>query len=134
MGKLQTKVAECKYRDPDRLLTEQFIGGLNNEDMTNEILRQVTALENTEEVTSECSLGCMHRLGAHRAQRSMLDIEKAKHFDAIWQNSQKLVHWVHPMTNVSIVAKNMQPSSGLTMERSVDNVARTSTSSICRSL
>ena len=46
MGRLQTKVAECEYREPERLLTELFIGGLNDNDMNDEILREATTLEN----------------------------------------------------------------------------------------
>ena len=41
MGRLQTKVAVCKYRECDRILTEQFIGELNDKGMTDEILRDV---------------------------------------------------------------------------------------------
>ena len=37
IGRLQTKVTECEYRDPNRLLPEQFICGLNDDDMTDEI-------------------------------------------------------------------------------------------------
>ena len=85
MGRLQTKVAKCQYRHPDRLLTEQFIGRQNDDGMADEILIQVTTLENIEEVTSECVLGWVHRT---EAQRSMLNnMKEAKDFDTIWQNS-----------------------------------------------
>ena len=57
IGRLQTEVAECAYRDPDRLLIEQFIGRLNNDGMIDEILSEVTAPENIEEATSEHVLG-----------------------------------------------------------------------------
>ena len=46
MGRLQTNVGECEYREPDKLLTELFIGGLNLNDMTDEKLRDITILEN----------------------------------------------------------------------------------------
>ena len=39
MGRLWTKAAECEYKEYDRLLTQYFIGGLNDEDMIGEILR-----------------------------------------------------------------------------------------------
>ena len=61
MSRLLTKVAKSKYIDPDRLLTEQFIGGLNDNDMTDEILRKVTNLEHTE-VTNEHVLSWVHKL------------------------------------------------------------------------
>ena len=41
MGRLQTKAAECEYKEYDRLLTQQFIGELCDEDMTDEVLREV---------------------------------------------------------------------------------------------
>ena len=56
MGRLQLKAAECKYREYDRLLTEQFIGELKDECMTDENLREVATLEVIEEVTDECIL------------------------------------------------------------------------------
>ena len=53
MGRLQTKAAERENRKYNRLLTEQLKGALNDKDMTDEILRKVTTLENIEEATSE---------------------------------------------------------------------------------
>ena len=82
MGRLQTKVAECEYREYDRLLTEKFIGGHNDEGMTDEMLREVA--------TSEHILTWVHRVVVQRAQRSAFNsIKEAKELDAIWQNTQK---------------------------------------------
>ena len=53
MCRLQTKVNEYECREYDRLLTEKFIGGLNDKGMADEILREVTILENIVELTSE---------------------------------------------------------------------------------
>ena len=79
MGRLQTKVPVHEYREPSRLLTHQFIGGLNNNDMTDKILREVTTLENMEEATSECVLSWVQRVEVQRAQRNMLNnIKEAK--------------------------------------------------------
>ena len=44
MGRLWPKAVECEYRDYNRLPTEQFIGGLNDKGMTDEILREVAML------------------------------------------------------------------------------------------
>ena len=83
-------VAECKYKESDRLLTEQFIGRLHNDDMTGEILGEVKTLENTEESTIEHVLSCAHRLEVQSAKRSELNsIKEARDFGVIWQNSQK---------------------------------------------
>ena len=84
MGRLWTNVAKWEYRKPDRLLTEQFIGHLNADDMTDKTIREITTLENIEEATSEYVLCWMHRVEAQRAQRSVLyTIREAKDFDAI---------------------------------------------------
>ena len=94
MGRLQTKVSECKYRDPDRLLREQFIGSVKDDGMTGEILQQVTTLEYNEEAMSEYMLGLACRVEIKRVQRSALNnIKEAKDFDAIQQNAQKWVCW-----------------------------------------
>ena len=61
-GRLQTKAADCEYKEYCRLLTEQFIGALNDEGMTDEIVREVATLGNIEEATSECILAWVCRL------------------------------------------------------------------------
>ena len=45
-------MVECNYREVDRQLKEQFIHGLNDNDMLTEIIRQLTNL------TSEQVLNC----------------------------------------------------------------------------
>ena len=58
MGRLQTMVVKWKYREYDRLLTEQFIGELNDKRMTCEI------------------------------QMELKSTTEAKKFDVIWKNTQ----------------------------------------------
>ena len=65
-------MGKCEYRGYERLLTEQFIGGLNDEGMTDEILRDVAMLGNIEEATSEHVLTWACRVEGQRAQRSVL--------------------------------------------------------------
>ena len=90
MDRPPTKVAECEYRDPDRLLMEQFIGMLNDYSLTEEILREVTDIKET---TSEHVLGWTHGVEAYRAKGSMQNnIKEAKDSDAIWENSHKWVN------------------------------------------
>ena len=92
MSRLQTKVAGFEYRESERLLTEQFIGGLND-NMTDEILRDVTMQENIKEAASECMLIGACIVEVKREQRSKLNIIKeSKGFDTIWQKSQKCEH------------------------------------------
>ena len=55
--------------------------------MTNEILREVTTLENVEETMSDCMLGLVCSVEMQRTQRSILNnFKEAKDFDAIQQN------------------------------------------------
>ena len=53
MGLMWTKAVGCDYTEYDRALTEEFIIGIGNEGMTGEILREVSALENTDDTTGE---------------------------------------------------------------------------------
>ena len=66
MSRLQTKVPECKHREPNRLLREQFIGGLNNVGITHYMLREITALEKDEKAIREHVLGWVCRLEIQR--------------------------------------------------------------------
>ena len=45
MGRLRLTVAECNYREVDRQLKEQFVHGLNNNDMLAEITRELKKAE-----------------------------------------------------------------------------------------
>ena len=54
MGRLWTKATECKYKEYDGLLTGQFIDGINDEGMIDEILREAVTLEDIEDAMSMC--------------------------------------------------------------------------------
>ena len=41
MGRLRLALVECNYREVDRQLKEQFIHGLNDNDMFAEIIREL---------------------------------------------------------------------------------------------
>ena len=58
-----TNIAMNEYCESDRLLTEQFTGGLNDDDMSDETLRDITTLENIEEATGEQVLIWACRVG-----------------------------------------------------------------------
>ena len=53
MGRPCVAVAECNYTELDRQLNEQFIHGLNDKLRLDEIIRELTAKNNDEHVTSE---------------------------------------------------------------------------------
>ena len=47
--------AQCNYRELDRQLKEEFIHGLNDKCMLNEIIRELNNINNDEQVTSHCA-------------------------------------------------------------------------------
>ena len=53
MGRLQTKAAECEYKEYHRLLTEQFKDGLNDEGTIDESLKEVVIFIDIGNVISE---------------------------------------------------------------------------------
>ena len=52
MGRLRLAVVECNYREVDRQLKEQFLQGLNDNDMLTEIIRELTKAEESADITS----------------------------------------------------------------------------------
>ena len=84
MGRLHVVAAECNYRELDRQLKEQFIHGLNNRCMLDEMIRELTAKNNEEQVTSEGMLIWVKRIEAQRAQATILNnINEACQFDKV---------------------------------------------------
>ena len=53
MGRLRLVVVECNYREVDRQFKEQFIHGLNDNDMLAEIFRELTKAKESTAITSE---------------------------------------------------------------------------------
>ena len=84
MGRLCVAVAECNYRELDRQLVEQFIHGLNDKVMLDEIIRELTAKTNDEHVTSERVLAWAKRTEVQRVQATILnDMTESHQFDKI---------------------------------------------------
>ena len=84
MGGLCVAAAECNYRELDRQLKEQFIHGLNDKLMLDEIIRGLTTKNNGEEVTSEDMLTWAKRIEVQRAQVAILsNIMESCQFDKI---------------------------------------------------
>ena len=53
MGHLIIKVNEFGYKEKDRRFKEQFIDGIGDNDMMTEIIRELTAIKKTNEITSK---------------------------------------------------------------------------------
>ena len=45
MGHLRIKSIECSYKEKDWKLKEQFINGINDNDMVTEIIRELTTIK-----------------------------------------------------------------------------------------
>ena len=64
MDKLQTMTAHCDYNKYYSRLTDQFIHGLDDEGMTSEILRELSALEDINDTTNEWVILWVQRVEA----------------------------------------------------------------------
>ena len=90
MGGLQTAVAECNYKEIDRQLKEQFIHGLNIEEILVEIIRELMKCEENITIHSENVLTCAKRVEAQRAKTAVISsLHEVKNFDAIVQRDIK---------------------------------------------
>ena len=77
------KASDCEYHDYDQRLKEQNIHGLDNEDMIGEILRELTALEDINEITCNQILVWVQKVKVQRVQKEVLDnIREAKKSDS----------------------------------------------------
>ena len=53
MGHLRLKAKECGYKEKERKLMQQIINSISDEQMMTEIIRKLTAIKETNKVTSE---------------------------------------------------------------------------------
>ena len=84
MGILFVATAECNYKELERQLKEQFIQGLNDKCMLDEIIRELTATNNDEQGTSEGMLIWAKRIEVQRAQDAVLNtIIESCQFDKV---------------------------------------------------
>ena len=72
MSRLRIALAECNYKEIDRKLKEQFIHGLNNKAMLDEVVRELMAKNSSEHTNSEDVLLWARRIKAQRAQAAIL--------------------------------------------------------------
>ena len=66
MGRLRFVVAECNYIELDHQLKEQFIHGLNDKTMLDEVIRELTTKGSNDQTTSEDVLIWAKRVEAQR--------------------------------------------------------------------
>ena len=70
---LCTEATDCKYKEYDRRLKEQFINGLVDENMEEEIIRELTASKDTSEVISKQILLLAQRMEVQKVQKEVSD-------------------------------------------------------------
>ena len=74
--------AECNYKEIDCQLKEQFIHGLNDKNMLDEVIRELTTKSTNDQTTSEDMLVWAERVEAQRMQAAILnDITDSQRFD-----------------------------------------------------
>ena len=84
MGRLCVAAVECNYREVDRQLKEQLIHGLNDRYMLEEIIKELTAANDDEQITSEGMLAWVKRVEAQRGQATVLStITELRQFDVM---------------------------------------------------
>ena len=84
MGRLQIAAVECNYKEVDRQLKEQFIHGLNDRVMLDEIVGVLVAKNNSKQMNSEDVLLWARPIKAQRAQAAILnDITEVQIFDRV---------------------------------------------------
>ena len=84
MGQLCVAAAECNYREIDRKLREQFIHRLNDKVMLDEVIRELTAKNNDEQMTSKGVLAWAKRVEVQWVQATILnDITELNQFNKI---------------------------------------------------
>ena len=73
MGRLHVAAVECNYREIDRQLKEQFIHGVNDKCMLEEIIKELTITRDDDQITSKSVLAWAKRVNAQRAQAAVLN-------------------------------------------------------------
>ena len=77
-------MVECNYKEVDRQLKEQFIHGLNDRVMLDEIVRELMAKNNSEQINSEDVLLWARQIETQRAQAAILNnITEVQKFDKV---------------------------------------------------
>ena len=96
-------VAECNYKEIDRQLKEQFVHGLNDKTMLEEVIRKLTARNNDEQTTIKGVLVWAKRIEVQQVQAAILkDITKLCQFDKINMASKTMGGQVRQSPNATL--------------------------------
>ena len=90
MGRLRIAAIECNYKEIDRQWKEQYIHGLNDNDMMVEIIKKLTKSEENKDVTSNQAPQWARQVEAQITHTAVLNNLKInQEFDAIQLEKQK---------------------------------------------
>ena len=104
MGRLHVAAVECNYQEVDRQLKEQFIHGLNDKHMFEEIIKELTVTNNDDHITSGGVLAREKRVEVQRVQATVLNkLTNLRQFDKI-----KVSKWVKEDATRVMVGQTLQ--------------------------
>ena len=89
MGRLHIKAMDCKYREYDRRLKEQFVNGLDNENIIAEILKELRGLERYPWGEQWTNIDVGKRVEAQRVQKELLDNFRDTKKFLTWQEERQ---------------------------------------------
>ena len=90
MGTLCVAAVVCNYQEVDRQLKEQFMHGLNDKGMLEEIIKELTTTKNDDHITSGGVLAWAKRVEAQRGQVAVLNtLTESRKFDKIKLSKSK---------------------------------------------
>ena len=84
IGRLYVAAVECNYQEVDRQFKEQFIHGLNDRHMLEEIIKELTVTNNDDHITNGGMLAWGKRVEKQRMQAAVLTFAtESRQFDKI---------------------------------------------------
>ena len=134
MGRLCIAVAECNYREAGRQLKEQFIHGLNDKAMLDEVIGELATKGNNDQMSSKDVLVWAKRTEVQWAQAAILNeiaelqnfhkFKMAQNPKGMWKQYTQAV----TNTHADIVMEVMHPGSVQHMEKCALDVEKLVTS------
>ena len=93
MGRLRVKAMECKYKEWDRRLKEQFINSMNDKTLTADIRKELTIINYISKVMRKEVLSWVTRIEIQQSQKAMLETLNDKtDFNMIKKSKYRIEH------------------------------------------
>ena len=121
-------VAEFNYKEIDLQLKEQFMRGLNDKIMLEEVNRELTSRNNDEQTTSKGVLAWAKRIEAQQVQAAILnDITKLHQFDKINMASETKCGQTRQALNANVTRWPCRYCSGIQVPQQCPAYGKTCT-------